>query len=158
MIIPWQNWVADNNAKEINHYVHSVLHHRAFAKDKTFWTKNVTKLRFGWKYGWSIYHIAKHLPRPYNTIKNEVARGTVSLYRGKVHRCKANEDERIYKEHQQKCRKQNRCFETVRSLQYVVAQFQNDEKWSPDAAFGAELKSKNFTMKKWFEPTSFSIT
>ena len=26
------------------------------------------------KDGWSIYRIAKHLGRPYNTIKNEVAR------------------------------------------------------------------------------------
>ena len=36
------------------------------------------------KDGWSIYRIAKHLGRPYNTIKNEVARGSVKLYRGKV--------------------------------------------------------------------------
>ena len=28
------------------------------------------------KDGWSIYRIAKHLGRPYNTIKNEVKRGT----------------------------------------------------------------------------------
>ena len=41
------------------------------------------------KDGWSIYHIAKHLGRPYNTIKNEVARGSVKLYRGKVVRYKA---------------------------------------------------------------------
>ena len=41
------------------------------------------------KDGWSIYRIAKHLGRPYNTIKNEVARGSVKLYRGKVVRYKA---------------------------------------------------------------------
>ena len=34
------------------------------------------------KDGWSIYRIAKHLGRPYNTIKNEIKRGTVSLYNG----------------------------------------------------------------------------
>lgn len=33
---------------------------------------------------WTIYAIAKHLCRPYNTIKNEVKRGTVMLYDGKV--------------------------------------------------------------------------
>ena len=38
------------------------------------------------KEGWSIYRIAKHLERPYNTIKNEVKRGMVSLYNGKQHR------------------------------------------------------------------------
>ena len=41
------------------------------------------------KDGWSIYRIAKHLNRPYNTIKNEIARGTVYLYNGKVARYKA---------------------------------------------------------------------
>ena len=35
------------------------------------------------KDGRSIYRIAKHLERPYNTIKNEVKRGMVSLYNGK---------------------------------------------------------------------------
>ena len=34
------------------------------------------------KDGWSIYKIAKHLGRAYNTIKDEVERGTVTLYNG----------------------------------------------------------------------------
>ena len=42
------------------------------------------------KDGWSIYAIAKHLGRPYNTIRNEVERGTVYLYNGKVARYKAD--------------------------------------------------------------------
>ena len=29
---------------------------------------------------WTIYKIARHLKRPYTTIKNEIARGTVLLY------------------------------------------------------------------------------
>ena len=32
------------------------------------------------KDGWSPYRIAKHLGRAYNTIKNEIARGTVFDY------------------------------------------------------------------------------
>ena len=32
------------------------------------------------KDGWSIYRIAKQLGRPYNTIKNEVKRGTFMHY------------------------------------------------------------------------------
>ena len=32
------------------------------------------------KDGWSVYRIARHLQRPYNTIKNEIQRGTVVLY------------------------------------------------------------------------------
>ena len=48
------------------------------------------------KDGWSIYRIAKHLGRPYNAIKNEVARGSVKLYRGKVVRYKADVGEKTY--------------------------------------------------------------
>ena len=38
------------------------------------------------KDGWSKYKIARHLNRPYNTIKNEIRRGTVAMYHGKVFR------------------------------------------------------------------------
>ena len=40
------------------------------------------------KDGWSIYRIVKHLGRPYNTVKNEIKRGTVSLYQGSEKRMK----------------------------------------------------------------------
>ena len=50
------------------------------------------------KDGWSIYRIAKHLGRPYNTIKNEVARGTVYLYNGKIARYKAKVGEEKYRD------------------------------------------------------------
>ena len=53
------------------------------------------------KDGWTPYRIAKHLGRPFNTIKNEIARGTVYLYNGKVARYKAKAGEQQYKE--------NRC-------------------------------------------------
>ena len=36
------------------------------------------------KDGWSIYRIAKHLGRPYNTIKNEVKRGTFIQWEAKT--------------------------------------------------------------------------
>ena len=38
------------------------------------------------KDGWSKYKIARHLNRPYNTIKNEIKRGTVAMYHRKVFR------------------------------------------------------------------------
>ena len=49
------------------------------------------------KDGWSVYRIAKHLSRPYNTIANEIKRGTVSLYHGKVTRYKADEGRKVYR-------------------------------------------------------------
>ena len=58
------------------------------------------------KDGWSIYRIAKHLNRPYNTIKNEIARGTVYLYNGKVARYKAKAGEQQYRENHRNSRRQ----------------------------------------------------
>ena len=58
------------------------------------------------KDGWSTYRIAKHLGRPYNTIKNEIARGTVQLYHGKVSRYKAKAGEQKYKENRSRSRRQ----------------------------------------------------
>lgn len=96
------------------------------------------------KDGWSVYRIAKHLGRPYNTIKNEIKRGTVSLYNGKVQRYKADAGKKVYFEHRQNCRKQYQCLRTVRFLRYVVARFRGDEKWSLDACYGAALRSGAF--------------
>ena len=58
------------------------------------------------KDGWSVYRIAKHLGRAYNTIKNEIARGTVYLYNGKVARYKAKAGEQQYKENRCNSRRQ----------------------------------------------------
>ena len=41
------------------------------------------------KDGWSPYRIAKHLGRAYNTIKDEIVRGAVYHYDGKVAQYKA---------------------------------------------------------------------
>ena len=75
------------------------------------------------KDGWSIYRIAKHLGRLYNTIMNEIVCGTVSLYNGKVQRYKADEGKKVYLKRRPNCRKQYRCLSTIRFLQYVVAHF-----------------------------------
>lgn len=96
------------------------------------------------KDGWSIYRIAKHLGRPYNTIKNEIKRGMVSLYHGRKQRYKADEGKKVYLEHRQSCRKQYHCLASIRFLQYVVVHFKGDEQWSLDACYGAALKSGKF--------------
>lgn len=84
---------------------------------------------------WSIYAIAKSLGRPYNTIKNEVNRGTVYLYNGKVARYKADKGEAVYLEHRKNSCRNYRCLETARFLKYVEDQFY-DEGWSLDATVG----------------------
>ena len=96
------------------------------------------------KDGHSVYWIAKHLNRPYNTIKNEIKRGTVTLYNGNVKRYKADEGEKVYLEHRSNCRKNYRCLETRRFLDYVVEHFTGDDKWSLDACCGNALASGKF--------------
>lgn len=95
------------------------------------------------KDGWSIYKIAKHLGRAYNTIKDEVERGTVTLYNGKVKRYKADQGKSVYLENREHSTRRYRVFETTPFLEYVVKQFKN-EHWSLDAIFGYALHNELF--------------
>ena len=96
---------------------------------------------------WSIYKIAKHLGRPYNTIKNEIDRGTVYLYNGKVARYNADKGREVYLEHRQNSRRNYRALEAVDFLKYVEKQF-FDEKWSLDACVGHAKANKKFSDKQ----------
>ena len=94
------------------------------------------------KDGWSVYRIAKHLGRAYNTIKSEIAKGTVSLYNGKVARYKAEAGEQRYKENRRRSRRQYKRLKVSRLIQYVEKNFA--EGWSFDACTGRALESGGF--------------
>ena len=91
----------------------------------------------------SIYGIAKEIGRPYNTVKNEIARGTVSLYNGKVRRYKADVGYSVYLEHRRECRRKYRCLETSVFLQYVSVHYKED-KWSLDVCAGRAVADGTF--------------
>lgn len=93
---------------------------------------------------WSIYRIAKHLNRPYNTVKNEIARGTVSLYNGHVKRYKADVGEEVYRKNRTESRRKYRCLAVSAFLQYVKQHFYVD-KWSLDACVGKARSSEAFS-------------
>ena len=93
--------------------------------------------------GWSTYKIAKHLGRPYNTIKNEIQRGTVLLYDGKVSRYKAKAGEEQYRKNRRSSTRKYRCLETVPFLRYVEKMVR-EEGWSLDACWGRALESGLF--------------
>lgn len=99
------------------------------------------------KDGWSKYKIAKHLNRPYNTIKNEIARGTVALYHSRVFRYKADVGQQRYSENRRSCTRKYRCLETAAFLKYVVKQFR-EQGWSLDACVGNALLSERFVRKE----------
>lgn len=94
------------------------------------------------KDGWSIYQIAKHLGRPYNTIKNEIARGIVQLYQGKVKRYKAKAGEQKYRENRSNSRRQYKRLKVSPFIKYVEENFRQG--WSLDACAGKALESGEF--------------
>lgn len=91
----------------------------------------------------TIYGIAKELGCPYNTIKNEIAQGTVRLYNGKVSRYKADAGYSVYLEYRQECRRKYRCLEISAFLQYVSKHFK-EEKWSLDVCAGRAIADRIF--------------
>lgn len=99
------------------------------------------------KDGWSCYRIAKHLKRPFNTIKNEIARGTVTLYHGKVFRYKADVGQQKYSENRRSSTRKYRCLETAAFLKYVVKQFR-ERGWSLDACAGNAQLTERFARKE----------
>lgn len=92
---------------------------------------------------WSIYRIAKELNRPFNTIKNEIKRGTITLYNGSVERYKADVGYAVYLEHRSECRRKYRCLAVSAFLKYVQKRFKKD-KWSLDACVGEALRSGKY--------------
>ena len=108
--------------------------------------RHIIEVRFN-EDKWTIYAIAKSLGRPYNTIKNEINRGTVYLYNGKIARYKADKGEEAYREHRKNSCRNYRCLETAKFLRYVEDQF-FDEGWSLDAAVGHAKANGLFSSKE----------
>ena len=104
--------------------------------------RHIIEVRYN-KDNCTVYQIAKELGRPYNTIKNEIARGTVLLYGGKVSRYKADAGEAAYLEHRKECRRKYRCLETAAFLQYVDHHYNNDN-WSLDVCAGRAIADGAF--------------
>ena len=104
--------------------------------------RHIIEVRFN-KDKLSIYSIAKELGRPYNTVKNEIARGTVLQCNCKVSRYKADAGYSVYLEHRQECRRKYRCLETAAFLQYVNKHFKEDN-WSLDVCVGRSISDGTF--------------
>ena len=96
------------------------------------------------KMGWNINKIAKALNRSYNTIKNEIKRGTVELYNGKVKRYKADMGKAKYDEHRKNCAPKFKCLEKVRFIKFVCDKF-DKEGWSLDACVGNAIETGTFS-------------
>jgi IS30 family transposase len=67
--------------------------------------ENRVEIQLRLKDGWTNAQIAKEIGCAYNTIKNEIVRGTVSLYNGQVKRYKADVGQAAYEENRLNSRK-----------------------------------------------------
>lgn len=78
-----------------------------------------------------------------NTVRNEIKRGTISLYNGKVQRYKADEGERVYKANRENSCRRCEYLNKLDFIVYVEDRFFNDG-ISIDACVGEALVKKYF--------------
>lgn len=91
------------------------------------------------KDGWSPNRIAKEIGCAPNTVRNEIKRGTVSLYKGNILRYKATAGQDAYERNRQSCCRHYDFFEKSNFISFVEQKF-FEEGWSLDACVGRALK------------------
>lgn len=96
------------------------------------------------KDGFSKRAIAREIGCSPATVCNEINRGTVALYNGKVFRYKALAGQQAYEGHRLSCCRHYDCLEKSRFLEYVERHFFEDH-WSLDACAGRALIDGGFT-------------
>lgn len=97
--------------------------------------------------GWSSYRIAKELGCCANTIRNEIKRGTPSLYWGNTPKCDAVHVHAIYEGHRMNSHRTPNIQAVNRFLKAVEACFK-DERWSLDACVGYFRAAHEFAAKE----------
>lgn len=102
-----------------------------------------TRLRDGWK----ANRIAREIGCAPNTIRNEIKRGTVALYRGNVFRYKAKAGQAAYEQNRVSCCRHYDFLEKAEFIAYVEQHFFEDH-WSLDACVGRALAEGLFTREQ----------
>lgn len=78
-----------------------------------------------------------------NTVRNEIKRGTVSLYNNHVQRYKATVGQAVYDENRKACGRHYDVLVKSRFISYVEEHFFNDG-WSLDVCYGRALETEMF--------------
>ena len=87
---------------------------------------------------WSLRRIARELGCAVNTVRNEVRRGNILLYNGKVERYRAEDGQAAYDANRKNCGRKCDALRKGRFLDYVDKRFQENH-WSFDACVGRAL-------------------
>ena len=125
-------------------HLHSTTEHRK-GKHLSFEERVVIQTRL--KDGWTPNRIAGEIGCAPNTIRNEIKRGTVALYRGKVFRYKAKAGQAAYEKNRAACCRHYDLLEKSAFIAYVEEHFFEDE-WSLDVCAHRALKDGSFTRKQ----------
>lgn len=95
------------------------------------------------KDGWSVRAIAREIGCSPTTVSNEIKRGTVHLYNGKVTRYKASAGQTAYEQNRLSCGRHYDLLEKGGFVDYVTSKVTN-EHWSLDACVGRALQTNEF--------------
>lgn len=96
---------------------------------------------------WSANKIAKEIGCASNTVRNEIRRGTVTLYHGKVQRYKATVGQATYEKNRTACGRHFATLEKAEFLRYVDTHV-NEEQRSFDTCVGRGIASGKFSRKQ----------
>lgn len=105
---------------------------------------STTELRKGKHLSWTPNRIAGELGCAPNTVRNEIKRGTVTLYRGNIFRYKAKIGQAAYEKNREACCRHYNLLEKSAFISYVEEHFFEDE-WSLDVCARCALKDRSFT-------------
>lgn len=95
------------------------------------------------KDGWSPNKIAREIGCAPNTVRNEIRRGTVTLYRGNIFRYKASAGQTAYEQNRQTCCRHYAFLEKADFISFLEQKF-FEEGWSLDAYVGRALEEGSF--------------
>lgn len=121
---------------------HSTITEHKKGTHLTYKDRVVIEMRL--KDNYSPNKIAKEIGCAPNTIRNEIRRGTVLLYNGKVKRYKAEVGQSVYKENRKHCCRHYDRLEKDDFIKYVERHFKDDN-WSLDACAGRAISDGTFT-------------
>lgn len=100
---------------------------------------STTELRKGKHLSWTPNRIAGELGCAPNTVRNEIKRGTVTLYRGNIFRYKAKVEQAAYEKNREACCRHYDLLKKSAFISYVEEHFFEDG-WSLDVCAHRALK------------------
>lgn len=126
-------------------HVHSTTSERKKGQHLTFEERVIIQTRL--KDDWSVNRIAEEIGCASNTIRNEIRRGTVSLYNDNVQRYKAKVGQQTYENNRRNCCRHYDLLEKSDFVAYVETNFWENG-WSLDACVGRARVEGLFTREQ----------